>query len=62
MKPLFHQHNRPPLIFFRNDPMAQTGVITFKGNPMTLEGEGLEVGSAAPDFAHCTTPKQASRR
>ena len=30
--------------------MAQTGVITFKGNPMTLAGEGLEVGSAAPEF------------
>lgn len=31
--------------------MAQSGVITFKGNPMTLAGDALEVGSAAPDFA-----------
>lgn len=30
--------------------MTQSGVITFKGNPMTLAGEALEVGSAAPDF------------
>lgn len=30
--------------------MTQTGVITFKGNPMTLAGTALQVGSAAPDF------------
>lgn len=30
--------------------MTQSGVITFKGNPMTLAGEALEVGSPAPDF------------
>ena len=30
--------------------MTQTGVITFKGSPMTLAGEGLEVGKPAPDF------------
>ncbi|MEM6470840.1 MAG: thiol peroxidase [Planctomycetota bacterium] len=30
--------------------MTQTGVITFKGNPMTLAGEPLEVGKAVPDF------------
>ncbi len=30
--------------------MTQTGVITFKGNPMTLAGEGLAVGAAAPEF------------
>lgn len=30
--------------------MAQTGVITFKGNPMTLAGEPLQVGSKAPNF------------
>lgn len=30
--------------------MSRSGVITFKGNPMTLEGEDLAVGSAAPDF------------
>lgn len=30
--------------------MSQTGVITFKGNPMTLAGRALEVGQPAPDF------------
>lgn len=30
--------------------MSRSGVITFKGNPMTLEGEDLAVGSPAPDF------------
>lgn len=30
--------------------MARTGVITFKGTPMTLNGEELKVGSPAPDF------------
>lgn len=29
----------------------QTGIITFKGNPMTLLGNGLKVGDTAPDFA-----------
>lgn len=31
--------------------MGRSGVITFKGNPMTLEGDDLAVGAAAPDFA-----------
>ncbi|QDT12455.1 thiol peroxidase [Planctomycetes bacterium K23_9] len=31
--------------------MSRTGVITFKGNPMSLEGDDVAVGSAAPDFA-----------
>ncbi len=30
--------------------MGRTGVITFKGNPMTLEGSDLAVGQAAPAF------------
>lgn len=30
--------------------MARTGVITFKGNPMTLVGTGLQVGQPIPDF------------
>ncbi len=30
--------------------MGRSGVITFKGNPMTLEGDDLAVGSAAPGF------------
>ncbi len=29
----------------------KTGIITFKGNPMTLLGADLKVGDAAPDFA-----------
>ncbi len=28
----------------------RTGIITFKGNPMTLLGPGLKVGDPAPDF------------
>jgi len=28
----------------------RTGIITFKGNPMTLLGLGLKVGDKAPDF------------
>lgn len=30
--------------------MSRTGIITFKGNPMTLEGGDLTVGSPAPAF------------
>ena len=30
--------------------MGRSGVITFKGNPMTLAGQDLAVGSPAPDF------------
>lgn len=30
--------------------MSRSGVIKFKGNPMTLEGEQLAVGSPAPAF------------
>ena len=30
--------------------MSRSGVITFKGNPLTLAGEELQVGQAAPDF------------
>lgn len=30
--------------------MPRTGVITFKGNPMTLLGDELKVGANAPDF------------
>ena len=30
--------------------MGRSGIITFKGNPMTLEGEDVAVGSAAPEF------------
>lgn len=31
--------------------MARTGAVTFKGTPMTLLGEEIAVGSAAPDFS-----------
>lgn len=30
--------------------MSRSGVITFKGNPLTLAGEELKVGQPAPDF------------
>ena len=30
--------------------MARPGAVTFKGNPMTLVGEAVAVGSAAPEF------------
>lgn len=31
--------------------MGRSGIITFKGNAMTLEGDDLAVGSDAPDFS-----------
>lgn len=30
--------------------MSRSGAITFKGNPMTLAGEAITVGQAAPEF------------
>jgi thiol peroxidase len=30
--------------------MSRTGAVTFKGNPLTLAGEALQVGQPAPDF------------
>ncbi len=30
--------------------MSRTGAVTFKGNPMTLAGQAVQVGQAAPDF------------
>jgi thiol peroxidase len=30
--------------------MGRAGAVTFKGNPMTLAGEAVQVGQAAPDF------------
>ena len=30
--------------------MARHGAVTFKGNPLTLVGEAVKVGSPAPDF------------
>lgn len=30
--------------------MGRSGAVTFKGNPMTLAGEAVQVGKPAPDF------------
>ena len=30
--------------------MSRSGAITFKGNPLTLAGEAVQVGQPAPDF------------
>ena len=30
--------------------MGRHGAVTFKGNPLTLAGEEIKVGSAAPAF------------
>jgi thioredoxin-dependent peroxiredoxin len=30
--------------------MSRSGAVTFKGNPLTLAGEAVEVGKPAPDF------------
>lgn len=30
--------------------MGRHGAVTFKGNPLTLAGEEVKIGSAAPDF------------
>ena len=30
--------------------MARHGAVTFKGNPLTLVGEEVQVGAPAPDF------------
>jgi len=30
--------------------MARHGAVTFKGNPLTLAGDEIKVGAAAPDF------------
>ena len=30
--------------------MSRSGVVTFQGNPLTLAGEEVQVGAAAPDF------------
>ena len=31
--------------------MSRPGAVTFKGNPLTLAGEAVQVGQAAPDFS-----------
>ncbi|HSR12374.1 MAG TPA: thiol peroxidase, partial [Thermodesulfobacteriota bacterium] len=32
------------------EEVERTGLVTFKGTPMTLVGEGVKVGDRAPDF------------
>lgn len=34
-----------------HDVQERTGVVTFKGNPMTLQGPALQVGAPAPEFS-----------
>ncbi|MEZ6112933.1 MAG: thiol peroxidase [Pirellulaceae bacterium] len=31
--------------------MSRSGAVTFKGNPMTLAGDAVQVGQSAPDFS-----------
>lgn len=33
--------------------MGRSGAVTFKGNPLTLAGEAVQVGQAAPNFTLC---------
>lgn len=33
--------------------MGRSGAVTFKGNPLTLAGEAVQVGKPAPDFKLC---------
>ena len=44
----------PPYCFInertRVNPMSRSGVITFKGTPLTLAGNEVKPGQAAPDF------------
>ena len=39
----------------------RTGIITFKGNPMTLEGPGVTAGQPAPDFTVTANDMSARR-
>lgn len=40
--------------------MERKGIVTFKGNPMTLEGAELKVGDHAPDFTVLNTEMKPS--
>lgn len=42
-------------------PEERTGLVTFKGNPMTLMGPALKVGAAAPPFTLVDTDLQPVR-
>lgn len=42
--------------------MGRHGAVTFKGNPMTLVGEEIKVGAAAPDFTLTGDGMQPIRR
>jgi thiol peroxidase len=35
---------------YKENEMARTGLVTFKGAPMTLAGSGLTVGAPMPEF------------
>ena len=39
----------------------RTGAVTFKGDPLTLVGEEVPVGSQAPDFSATTTDLSAKK-
>ena len=40
--------------------MERTGVITFKGGPLTLLGQEIKVGDKAPDFTCVNNALQPS--
>lgn len=42
--------------------MGRLGAVTFKGNPMTLVGEEIKAGTAAPDFTLTGDGMQPIRR
>lgn len=42
--------NESILLIRKAMTMARTGAVTFKGNPLTLAGEAVQVGKPAPDF------------
>jgi thiol peroxidase len=43
--------NLPWIFYLEEEKMSErTGIITFKGNPMTLLGPQLKIGDRAPDF------------
>src|SRR5262245_56520078 len=56
---VWHQHNTgqiagrnrtPVLTSYKENLMARSGAVTFKGSPMTLAGEEVKIGQPAPDF------------
>ena len=39
-----------PATYEKGKSMSRSAAVTFKGNPLTLAGEAVQVGQAAPDF------------